>query len=97
MLMTGPAASTHGEIYNLGHLEVVSLTEFVDLLLQICPGSAHRLVPFPAETRRIDIGDYFGSYEKIRQAIGWEPKVALADGLARTIAYYRENLEHYLQ
>jgi UDP-glucose 4-epimerase len=97
MLMVGPAEETHGEIYNLGHPQVVTLLEFVETLLRLCPGSRHELVPFPEDTRQIDIGDYYGSFERLRQAIGWEPTVALEDGLARTLAYYRENLEHYLQ
>jgi len=75
---------------------VVTLAEFVELLLRLCPGSPRRFVPFPEETRRIDIGDYYGSFEKIRAAIGWEPRISLADGLARTVAFYRANLEHYL-
>lgn len=97
LLMVGPAAATHGEIYNLGHREVVTLTEFVETLLRLCPGSRYRFVPFPEETRRIDIGDYFGDFTRLRAAIGWEPKVSLEEGLSRTIAYYRENLEHYLE
>ena len=31
---------------------------------------------------------------KLRAATGWEPKVALKDGLRRTIAWYREHLSH---
>lgn len=96
LLMVGPAAGTHGEIYNLGHSEVVSLREFVEVLVRLCPGSAYRMVPFPEETRRIDIGDYYGSFDKIRGAIGWSPVVNLEEGLRRTIDYYRRNLEYYL-
>ena len=96
LLMVGPAPETYGEIYNLGHSEIVSLHEFVETLIRLCPGSAFNLVPFPEETRRIDIGDYYGSFQKIREAIGWTPRVDLEDGLRRTVEYYRENLEHYL-
>ena len=35
-------------------------------------------------------------FGRIRAALGWEPRVALRDGLARTLAYYREQLAHYL-
>lgn len=96
LLMVGPAAETHGEIYNLGHPEIVSLRQFVELLVRLCPGSTWRMTPFPEEIRRIDIGDYYGSFDKIRSATGWCPGVDLEEGLRRTVEYCRENLEHYL-
>lgn len=55
-----------------------------------------RLVPFPPEKKRIDIGSYHGASEKIRRDLGWVPRVSLQAGLERTVAYYRENLKHYL-
>ncbi len=97
LLMVGPADETIGEIYNLGHEEIVTLLEFVDALLRLCPEARSRIVPFPPDAKRIDIGDYYGSYAKIRAAIGWEPRIALAEGLGRTVAYYRANLEPYLE
>lgn len=97
LLMVGPARSTYGEIYNLGSSEIISLLEFVRLLARICPGCAYTLVPFPEEAKRIDIGDYYGSFEKIRGAVGWSPRIALEEGLTRTVDYYRENLEPYLE
>lgn len=97
LLMVGPASETVGEIYNLGHPQIVSLVEFTETLLRVCPGARYRLVPFPADARIIDIGDYYGSFEKIRQSIGWFPRVSLQEGLERTVAYYREHLAPYLE
>lgn len=97
LLMVGPATETVGEIYNLGHPEVVSLLDFTAALVRLCPESSFRLVPFPPDAKIIDIGDYYGSFAKIRAAIGWEPRVLLAEGLERTVAYYRENLAPYLE
>jgi len=97
LLMVGPDPETFGEIYNLGHDEVVTLAEFVQTLTELCPGSAYRVVPFPEEARRIDIGDYYGDYRKLREGTGWSPRVSLREGLSRTIAYYRQHLERYLE
>ena len=41
---------------------------------------------FPDEKRRIDIGDYYGDYAKLRAAVGWEPRISPEDGLARMVA-----------
>ncbi len=44
---------------------------------------------FPAARRRIDVGDYYADYKLLNSLSGWQPKVSLRDGLARTLAYYR--------
>jgi UDP-glucose 4-epimerase len=63
--------------------------------VEVNKGGSYRLVPFPPERKRIDIGDYIGDYDKIHAQLGWEPKVSLRDGLERTLAFYREYGEHY--
>ncbi|MBD3161151.1 MAG: NAD-dependent epimerase/dehydratase family protein [Candidatus Eisenbacteria bacterium] len=96
-LRAGATDATDGEVYNLGGDEVVSLLEFTETLIDVAGGGRYEVTPFPEEMRRIDIGDYYGSYEKLRAATGWEPRVPLRDGLARTLAYYRENRSHYIE
>jgi len=85
----------NGQIYNLGGTEPISLLELVELLIEVCGSGRYRLVPFPDERKRIDIGDFYGNYGKIHQALGWSPRIPLGEGLARTIAYYRQHGEHY--
>ncbi len=87
-------------IFNLGNSPPVSLLEFVRTLLEVCQESGlgrggYRLVPFPADKKRIDIGDYYGDYSKIQQTLGWQPAVGLRDGLRRTIAFYAQYGKHY--
>jgi UDP-glucose 4-epimerase len=53
-------------------------------------------VPFPPERKTIDIGSYYGDYGKVRAELGWQPGVSLREGLALSIAYYREHLGKYL-
>jgi UDP-glucose 4-epimerase len=86
-----------GEVYNLGASPPVSLLEFVKTLLEVSDGGGgYEMVPFPAERKRIDIGDFYNDFGKIRQELGWEPQVSLREGLARTVDYYRRNIDHYL-
>jgi len=86
-----------GKIYNLGHSEVVSLAELADVVVSCAPGSTYRTIPFPPERKVIDIGDYYGDFSHITKDVGWSPSVSLADGMAATVAYYQENLPHYLE
>jgi UDP-glucose 4-epimerase len=52
-------------------------------------------VPFPADRQAIDIGDYYSDFSKIGRALGWEPRVGLQEGLARTVDYYARHHAHY--
>ena len=85
-----------GQIFNLGGDCVISLKDTAQLLLEASGGGEFKIREFPAERKRIDIGDYYSDYSLIRKELGWEPKVSLRDGFAKTVAFYRENLEHYL-
>lgn len=85
-----------GQIFNLGGDCVISLKDTAQLLLDASGNGEFKIREFPAERKRIDIGDYYSDYSLIRKELGWEPKVSLRDGLAKTVAFYRENLEHYL-
>ena len=51
---------------------------------------------FPAERISIDIGDYYADDHLIRDTLGWKPKVTLPQGLARSLAYYRDHLDRYV-
>ncbi|MPZ14450.1 MAG: NAD-dependent epimerase/dehydratase family protein [Chloroflexi bacterium] len=83
------AEEARGEVFNLGNLEEHSVIEYALMIRDLC-GSTSEIVhePLPAgdpTRRRPDIS-------KAARALGWEPKVFLADGLTRTIAWYREQL-----
>ena len=96
LLMTAANDSTIGEIYNLGGDEIVSLKTLAQMLIEANNGEGKsKLIPFPPEQKAIDIGDYYGDYAKIKQALGWQPKVGLAEGLKRTLEYYRQNRSEY--
>jgi UDP-glucose 4-epimerase len=100
MLLAAVDEGSNGRVFNLGNSPAVTLLEFVQALLAACQPfgcgqGGYRLVPFPADKKRIDIGDYVGDYNKIRTVLGWEPRFPLAEGLRRTIEYYARNREHY--
>jgi UDP-glucose 4-epimerase len=66
-----------------------------DVLVEVNGGGTFRVLPFPAERKPIDIGDYYADYRRIATTLGWQPRTPLREGLARTIRYYREYLAHY--
>lgn len=95
-LRAGALDACNGEVFNVGGSEPVSHRDLVHLLLEAAGTGRVRYVPWPEEKRAIDIGSFYADSSKFRAATGWAPQVTLRDGLARTIAYYREHLPHYL-
>jgi UDP-glucose 4-epimerase len=95
-LRAGALDACNGEVFNVGGDEPVSHRDLVALLVEIAGTGQMRLSEWPAEKKAIDIGSFYSDSNKFRQLTGWRPRVSLRDGLARTIAYYREHLPRYL-
>lgn len=95
-LMCAASKETNGQVFNLGSREMISLKDLAGLLVEVNGGGQYALRAFPQDRKRIDIGDYYADFSRIRSAVQWEPTVSLRDGLASTISYYREHLAHYV-
>jgi len=91
LLAAGASDTANGKIYNLGSAEVVSLAELARLMVELAGEGHFELVAFPPDRKVIDIGDYCGDYSLIRGELGWEPRVRLREGLAKTLGYYRQH------
>ena len=85
----------YGGIFNIGG-EKTSLKDLVEIMITIAGKGSYKLVPFPEERKKIDIGDFFSDDAKFKKATGWSPKVTLREGLQRTIRYYDAYKEKYL-
>lgn len=85
-----------GGVYNLGSAERISLRDLAVKLVAVAGCGRYEKREFPAERKKIDIGDYYSDFGKIRAALGWQPAVNLDEGLARTVDFYRQELRHYL-
>jgi len=86
----------NGQVFNLGGEPVISLHDLARLLVEVNGDGEYAMREFPADRKRIDIGDYYADFSRIRDALGWSPRVTLREGLARTLGFYREYLTHYL-
>lgn len=94
ILCAAQTPECYGQVWNLGAPRHHSLLEFAALLSELCNVS-YTTVPFPDDRRIIDIGDYYGDYSAFARATGWHPRIDLPQGLASTIASYREHKDHY--
>jgi dTDP-glucose 4,6-dehydratase len=77
-----------GETYNVGGPDELPNIDVVRAILDLC-GRDETLIEHvtdrPGHDRRYSLAS-----DKVR-GLGWEPRVSFADGLERTVAWYRDN------
>jgi UDP-glucose 4-epimerase len=95
-LRAGANDAANGEVFNLGGQAPVSLLDLARDLVRIGGRGEVRVVPWPNERKRIDIGDFYADASKIERVLGWTSKTPLEDGLRRTLEYYAAAGERYL-
>lgn len=94
LLLAASDECAAGHVFNLGDSDIVSLRALADRLVAANGGGDYEIHAFPEERKRIDIGDYYADFSRFA-ALGWSPRVRLADGLRDTLDYYRANLADY--
>lgn len=95
LLLAATTPACYGKVFNLGSDERHSLLDFCGILKEFC-NIEYEVVPFPADRKLIDIGDYYGSFTRFFEATGWRPRVGLAEGIRRSIEFFRLHQGHYL-
>lgn len=95
LLLAASTPACYGKVFNLGANERHSLLDFCSILKEFCHVD-YEVVPFPVDRKLIDIGDYYGSFARFSEATGWQPRVGLAEGLRRSIEFFRLHQSHYL-
>jgi nucleoside-diphosphate-sugar epimerase len=95
MLLAAADPASEEKVFNLGSDEHLNLEALAAMLVRLHGNGKYEVVPFPPEREVIDIGDYYGGFDRIKNALGWSPKVCLDEGLTCTLRYYRQHHAHY--
>jgi UDP-glucose 4-epimerase len=95
LLAAAAEPSAVGEILNVGHDQPSTFLEVAEILRELVPAASIEFTDFTPERRAQEPGDFVSDITKIRRLLGWEPRVSLRDGLARTVEFYRERRADY--
>lgn len=90
------APETAGQVYFAAGDDEYAIADFAEKVVAITGRGSVVRVPWPVDWKAMDVGDVSISSARIREAIGWSPRVPLEEGLARTRDYYAANLDAYL-
>jgi len=93
-------AATHpkavGGVFNLGGVGRISLRNLAKTLVAVAGQGSYTIKAFPADRKKIDIGDYYSDGRLIAKKLGWKPQTTIKQALALTVGYYRKELPHYI-
>ncbi len=81
-----------GRVFNIATetaVSVLELAEQIDSQL----GNARNFVHTPDRNAQVDL--HIGGGARLFEALGWRPSVSFEEGLAATIAWFRENEAHW--
>jgi len=78
-----------GEVLNVASGIDISVEEIADRVLETLGKPASLKVHVPERPGQVD--RHIGSTEKARRLVGWSAHTSFDEGLARTVAWYREN------
>jgi nucleoside-diphosphate-sugar epimerase len=91
------AAALHdrgGEVFNIGGGKPISFRTMAETIAA-ATGARVEYVPWPAEWKQVETGDYITDVGKALHVLGWGPKVEFQDGIRRTVDYYRAAFDRY--
>jgi UDP-glucose 4-epimerase len=95
-LLAAAADQSPSRLWNVGGSQTLALADIAATISNTAGAPAPVCRPFPEEHKGIDIGSYSSDSAKIREELAWQPKVDFAEGVRRSLAYFRSELSYYL-
>jgi UDP-glucose 4-epimerase len=81
---------------NVGGPQALTLAEIAESCAKVAGGLPVSYRPFPDDRAVIDIGSYSTDSTQFERTFGWKPSIRFEEGLVTTLAFYRSQMEHYL-
>lgn len=94
LLLVARSKKADGQAYNLGG-NPINLLAFVEKIIQIYGSGRYRLVRFPKDRSAIEVGNYVADIGKIREELGWQPRVLIDEGIKKTLEFYNQFKKYY--
>lgn len=95
-LLAAAKDAAAGKVFNVGGTKPVSLLKLAEELVTANGGGDFVVRSFPADRKKIDVGDFYAADWAIRKALGWRPRTTLREALRTTLAFYRKEMRHYV-
>ncbi len=95
-LLAGAVENPQSRLWNVGGDQPIALADIAAAISTAAGAPPPFFRPFPAEHKGIDIGSYCSDSTKIRDELGWSPRIGFKEGIRRSLQYFQRELPHYL-
>ncbi|HEY1798755.1 MAG TPA: NAD-dependent epimerase/dehydratase family protein [Stellaceae bacterium] len=95
-LAAAVSPATAGLALNVGGDVPRPLLDIAAALVKANGAGTYTIREFPEERKKIDVGDLVIDDRKFRELADWAPKTTLAEGIARSVEYYRSRMAQYV-
>jgi len=95
-LLSAITPAAVGAVYNLGGPPPITLKDLARDLVKVAGQGRFVVREFPANRKKIDIGNYQADGSLIAAQVGWQPHTSIHDALSKTVEFYRRHLKWYL-
>ncbi|MCK4669646.1 MAG: SDR family NAD(P)-dependent oxidoreductase [Nanoarchaeota archaeon] len=95
MILAGQREEAIGKVFLLGSGEGISLRDLSEKIVKITGTGRVKMVPWPEDRKKIEVGDIVIDFSKVREALEWVPRTSVEDGIRETVKFYRERFEDY--
>jgi len=83
-----------GEIFYLGSNVGTKFKDMAKKIVEIVGKGQLKYVPYPDTAKKIEIGDFVVNPKKLKEKLGWEPKISFEEGIKLTVEFYRNHPEY---
>ena len=96
LILAAISDSTAGKAFNLGAPDPLSLEETAKVMCNQIEDAHYEMIAFPEDRKAIDVGDFICDYSAFSKSFNWNPKVSFNMGIAKSINFFRKQLEYYI-
>jgi dTDP-glucose 4,6-dehydratase len=95
-LRVAETPGVEGEVFNLGTGQEVSIQALAELAIELISRPVSiEIDPARLRPERSEVQRLLSDNRRAREALGWEPRVSLRSGLAKTIEWIQRHLDQY--
>ena len=95
-LRAGANDACNGEVFNVGGDQPISHRDLTSLLVGLAGSGRVQYVDWPAEKKAIDIGGFYADSSKFKRHDRLDADRDAARRPARTVAFYRQHFDRYV-
>jgi UDP-glucose 4-epimerase len=95
LLLLGENPVCVDQVYCIGSAESITFLQLVEAIIRASGSGRFVHVPWPEDRKAIEVGDVITDFSKLTAHTGWRPTTLLAEGLQKTVEFYKKYRQYY--